>query len=201
MTTEELKELVTKANAGNHAGTVDDPIPQQLLYTKTDEDGTKKVYTVAAGIAVSGGTGSASPATDTVMGIVKLHTAITPNGAKVAIETAKSEITQGITDTVNGAIDDALADGGKLDDAIEDAIQDKIDSGEIGGGGDGSSSVVLKPGLIAPLEGAQNVSVMVQLQASEYKCLLGSIEPRKHREFVISTVSEPVSEVFKKENC
>lgn len=211
MTTEELKELAATLNAGNHAGTVEDPIPQQLLYTKTAEDGTKKVYTVAAGIAVSGGTGSASPATDTVMGIVKLtddasvdapaatgHTALTPNGAKVAIETAKSEITQGITDTVNGAIDDALADGGKLDDAIEDAIQDKIDSGEIGQGGDGSSSLVLKPGLIAPLEGAQNVSVMVQLQASEYKCLLEN-EPRKHREFVISTVSEPVSEVFKKE--
>ena len=73
MTTEELKELAATLNAGNHAGTVEDPIPQQLLYTKTAEDGTKKVYTVAAGIAVSGGTGgSASPATDTVMGIVKL---------------------------------------------------------------------------------------------------------------------------------
>ena len=213
MTTEELKELAATLNAGEHAGTVEDPIPQKLLYTRTAEDGTKKVYTPAGTIIIGGGSGgSASPATDTVMGIVKLtddasvdapaatgHTALTPNGAKVAIETAKSEITQGITDTVNGAIDDALADGGKLDDAIEDAIQDKIDSGEIGGGGDGSSSVVLKPGLIAPLEGAQNVSVMVQLQASEYKCLLGSIEPRKHREFVISTVSEPVSEVFKKE--
>ena len=71
MTSEELRELAASVRAGNHAGTVDDPIPQQLLYTKTDEDGTKKVYTVAAGIAVSGGTGSASPATDTVMGIVK----------------------------------------------------------------------------------------------------------------------------------
>ena len=213
MTSEELRELASTLNAGNHAGTVEDPIPQQLLYTKTDEDGTKKVYTVAAGIAVSGGTGTASPATDTVMGIVKLtddantdapaatgHTALTPNGAKVAIETAKSEITQGITDTVNGAIDDALADGGKLDDAIEDAIQDKIDSGEIGGGGDGSSSLVLKPGIIAPLEGAQNVSVMVQLQASAYKCLLGNEnEPRKHREFEIATVAEPSETKFTKE--
>lgn len=213
MTSEELRELASTLNAGNHAGTVEDPIPQQLLYTKTAEDGTKKVYTVAAGIAVSGGTGSASPATDTVMGIVKLtddpetnapaatgHTALTPNGAKVAIETAKSEITQGIQDSVDSAIDNALADGGKLDNAIDDAIQDKIDSGEIGGGGDGSSSLVLKPGIIAPLDGASNVSVMVQLQASAYKCLLGNEnEQRKHREFVISTVSEPVSEVFKKQ--
>ena len=213
MTTEELQKLAATYAAAEHAGTVDDPIPQQLLYTKTSEDGTKKVYTVAAGIAIGGsGTGgTANPATDTVMGIVKLtddpetdapaatgHTALTPNGAKVAIETAKSEITQGITDTVNGAIDDALADGGKLDGAIEDAIQDKIESGEIGGGGDGSSSLVLKPGIVAPLEGASNVSVMVQLQASAYKCLLEN-EQRKHREFVISTVSEPVSEVFKKE--
>ena len=199
MTSEELRKLAATLNAGNHAGTVDDPIPQQLLYTKTSEDGTKKVYTVAAGIAVggSGAPADVKHATDTVVGIVKLtddpetdapaatgYTALTPNGAKVAIETA---------------IDDALADGGKLDNAIDDAIQDKIESGEIGGGGDGSSALVVKPDIIAPLEGAQNVSVMVQLQAGEYKCLLGESEQRKHREFQIATVAEPSETKFTKE--
>ena len=262
MTTEELKELAATLNAGNHAGTVEDPIPQQLLYTKTAEDGTKKVYTVAAGIAVSGGTGSASPATDTVMGIVKLtddasvdapaatgHTAITPNGVKTIVDTSLKEMSEivkqaiadgsidealgtAIEDAINsGALDDVIQgalggdaikdaiqdaiDSGKLDEAlggaiqdavdsgvmdgiIQDAIQDAIESGEITGGGEGgSSSIVLKPGLIAPLEGAQNVSVMVQLQASDYKCLLPD-EPRKEREFVIATVSEPSSNVFVK---
>ena len=212
-----------------HAGTIEDPIPQKLIFVKRDSTGAKKVYTLGMGGTTGGSEVNVSPATDTVTGIVKLtddhnvdapaatgSIAITPNGVKVAIESAKTEITDGITDTVNGAIDDALADGGKLDtaldtaiddalqeggkldNAIEDAIQDKIESGEIGGGGDGSSSLVLKPGIVAPLEGASNVSVMVQLQASAYKCLLEN-EQRKHREFVISTVSEPVSEVFKKE--
>ena len=215
-----------------HAGTIEDPIPQKLIFVKKGSDGVKKVYTLGMG-GVTGGSGevSVSKATDTVVGIVKLtddatldapaatgYTALTPNGAKVAIETAKTEITDGITDTVNGAIDDALADGGKLDSAIDDAIKDsiadgslddaisgavddvvndKIESGEIGGSGESSSSLVLKPGIIAPLEGASNVSVMVQLQASAYKCLLES-EQRKHREFQIATVADPVTTKFTK---
>lgn len=193
-----------------HAGTIEDPIPQKLIFVQRDSTGAKKVYTLGGGGTTGGSEVSVNPATDIVTGIVKLtddHTvnapaatgsvAITPNGVKVAIESAKTEITDGITDTVNGAIDDALANGGKLDTAIDDAIQDKIESGEIGGGGDGSSSLVLKPGIVAPLEGAQNVSVMVQLQASTYKCLLES-EQRLHREFQIATVTEPVETKFTK---
>ena len=263
MTTEELKELAATLNAGEHAGTVEDPIPQKLLYTRTAEDGTKKVYTPAGTIIIGGGSGgSASPATDTVMGIVKLtddanldapaatgHTAITPNGVKTIVDTSLKEMSEivkqaiadgSIDEALGTAIEDAIASGalddviqgalsgdaikdaiqdaidsGKLDEAlggaiqdavdsgvmdgiIQDAIQDAIESGEITGGGEGgSSSIVLKPGLIAPLEGAQNVSVMVQLQASDYKCLLPD-EPRKEREFVIATVSEPSNNVFVK---
>ena len=219
-----------------HAGTIEDPIPQKLIFVKKDSTGAKKVYTLGMGGTTGGSDVNVSNASDTVVGIVKLtddatldapaatgYTALTPNGAKVAIETAKGEIVDGIQDTVNGAlddaIDDALADGGKLDTAIDEAIkdsiadgslddaisgavddvvQDKIESGEIGGGGDGSSSLVLKPGIIAPLEGASNVSVMVQLQASTFKCLLEN-EQRKHREFQIATVAEPNETKFTKE--
>lgn len=212
-----------------HAGTIEDPIPQKLIFVKKDNTGTKKVYTLGMGGTTGGSDVNVSNASDTVVGIVKLtddatldapaatgYTALTPNGAKVAIETAKNEITTGIQDSVDSAIDnalteggkldtaldsaidDALADGGKLDNAIDDAIQDKIDSGEIGQGGDGSSSLVLKPGIIAPLEGASNVSVMVQLQASAYKCLLEN-EQRLHREFQIATVTEPSETKFTKE--
>ena len=212
-----------------HAGTIEDPIPQKLIFVKKDSTGAKKVYTLGMGGTTGGSDVNVSNASDTVVGIVKLtddatldapaatgYTALTPNGAKVAIETAKNEITTGIQDSVDSAIDnalteggkldtaldsaidDALADGGKLDNAIDDAIQDKIDSGEIGQGGDGSSSLVLKPGIIAPLEGASNVSVMVQLQASIYKCLLES-EQRLHREFEIATVAEPSETKFTKE--
>ena len=212
-----------------HAGTIEDPIPQKLIFVKKDSTGAKKVYTLGMGGTTGGSDVNVSNASDTVVGIVKLtddatldapaatgYTALTPNGAKVAIETAKNEITTGIQDSVDSAIDnalteggkldtaldsaidDALADGGKLDNAIDDAIQDKIDSGEIGQGGDGSSSLVLKPGIVAPLEGASNVSVMVQLQASTYKCLLES-EQRLHREFEIATVAEPSETKFTKE--
>ena len=233
-----------------HAGTLEDPIPQKLIFLKKDSTGAKKVYTLGMGGTTGGSDVNVSNASDTVVGIVKLtddatldapaatgYTALTPNGAKVAIETAKSEITDGIQNSVDSAIDnalssggkldtaldeaidDALADGGKLDTAIDEAIkdsiadgslddaisgavddvvQDKIESGEIGGGGDGSSSLVLKPGIIAPLEGASNVSVMVQLQASTFKCLLEN-EQRKHREFQIATVAEPNETKFTKE--
>ena len=212
-----------------HAGTIEDPIPQKLIFVKKDNTGAKKVYTLGMGGTTGGSDVNVSNASDTVVGIVKLtddatldapaatgYTALTPNGAKIAIETAKNEITTGIQDSVNSAIDnalteggkldtaldsaidDALADGGKLDNAIDDAIQDKIDSGEIGQGGDGSSSLVLKPGIIAPLESASNVSVMVQLQASTFKCLLEN-EQRKHREFQIATVTEPSETKFTKE--
>ena len=218
-----------------HAGTIEDPIPQKLIFVKKDSTGVKKVYTLGMG-GVTGGTGevSVSKATDTVVGIVKLtddatldapaatgYTALTPNGAKVAIETAKTEITDGITDTVNGAIDDALADGGKLDSAIDDAIKDsiadgslddaisgavddvvndKIESGEIGGGGSEASTLVVKPEIITPTEGAVNVASLPTLQASAFKCLL-TTETRLHREFELNTVTPDASVITKQVNA
>ena len=145
-----------------HAGTIEDPIPQKLIFVKKDSTGAKKVYTLGMGGTTGGSDVNVSNASDTVVGIVKLtddatldapaatgYTALTPNGAKVAIETAKGEIVDGIQDTVNGAlddaIDDALADGGKLDNAIDEAIQDKIESGEIGAGSGEASTLVVKP--------------------------------------------------------
>ena len=220
-----------------HAGTIEDPIPQKLIFVKKDSTGAKKVYTLGMGGVSTGGSGSVSvsPATDVVTGIVKLtddhnvdapaargSIAITPNGVKVAIESAKTEITDGITDTVNGAIDDALADGGKLDSAIDDAIKDsiadgslddaisgavddvvndKIESGEIGGAGSGEvSTLVVKPEIITPTEGAVNVASLPTLQASAFKCLL-TTEIRLHREFELNTVTPDASVVTKQVNA
>lgn len=170
MTTEELKELAATLNAGNHAGTVEDPIPQQLLYTKTAEDGTKKVYTVAAGIAVSGGTGSASPATDTVMGIVKLtddasvdapaatgSIAMTPNGVKTYVETK-----------------------------AEETLQQAKDYTDQNAGGGGTLGYVVTPTITTPTDSATNVSTLPTIAATPYKNVFGTEDPRAHRVFQVS---------------
>ena len=179
-----------------HAGTIEDPIPQKLIFVKKDSTGAKKVYTLGMG-GVTGGTGevSVSKATDTVVGIVKLtddatldapaatgYTALTPNGAKVAIETAKGEITDNIKDTV------------------DEAIQDKIESGEIGAGSGEASTLVVKPEIITPTEGAVNVASLPTLQASAFKCLL-TTETRLHREFELNTVTPDASVVAKQVNA
>ena len=200
-----------------HAGTIEDPIPQKLIFVKKDNTGAKKVYTLGMGGTSGGSDVSVSNASDTVVGIVKLtddatldapaatgYTALTPNGAKVAIETAKGEIVEGIQDTVNGAlddaIDDALADGGKLDTAIDEAIQDKIESGEIGAGSGEASTLVVKPEIITPTEGAINVASLPTLQASAFKCLL-TTETRLHREFELNTVTPDASVLTKQVNA
>ena len=200
-----------------HAGTIEDPIPQKLIFAKTDSTGVKKVYTLGMGGTTGSSDVNVSNASNTVVGIVKLtddatldapaatgYTALTPNGAKVAIETAKGEIVDGIQDTVNGAlddaIDDALADGGKLDAAIDDAIQDKIESGEIGAGSGEASTLVVKPEIITPTEGAVNVASLPTLQASAFKCLL-TTETRLHREFELNTVIPDASVLTKQVNA
>ena len=171
MTSEELRELASTLNAGNHAGTVEDPIPQQLLYTKTAEDGTKKVYTVAAGIAVSGGTGgSASPATDTVMGIVKLtddasvdapaatgSIAMTPNGVKTYVETK-----------------------------AEETLQQAKDYTDQNAGGGGTLGYVVTPTITTPTDSATNVSTLPTISATPYKNVFGAEDPRAHRVFQVS---------------
>lgn len=201
-----------------HAGTLEDPIPQKIVFVKKDSTGAKKVYTLGMSGTIGGSSDvNVSNASDTVVGIVKLtddatldapaatgYTALTPNGAKVAIETAKGEIVDGIQDTVNGAlddaIDDALADGGKLDTAIDDAIQDKIESGEIGAGSGEASTLVVKPEIITPTEGAVNVASLPTLQATAFKCLL-TTETRLHREFELNTVTPDASVVTKQVNA
>lgn len=179
-----------------HAGTLEDPIPQKLIFVKKDNTGAKKVYTLGmGGTTESAGDVSVSNATDTVVGIVKLtddatldapaatgYTALTPNGAKVAIETAKSEITDGIKDTV------------------DEAIQDKIESGEIGAGGGEASTLVVKPEIITPTEGAVNVASLPTLQATAFKCLL-TTETRLHREFELNTVTPDTSVLTKQVNA
>lgn len=179
-----------------HAGTLEDPIPQKLIFKKRNSTGAMKIYTLGmGGTTGSAGDVSVSKATDTVVGIVKLtddatldapaatgYTALTPNGAKVAIETAKGEITDGIKDTV------------------DEAIQDKIESGEIGTGGGEASTLVVKPEIITPTEGAVNVASLPTLQATTFKCLL-TTETRLHREFELNTVTPDVSVLTKQVNA
>lgn len=181
-----------------HAGTIEDPIPQKLIFVKKDSTGAKKVYTLGMGGTTGGSDVNVSNASDTVVGIVKLtddatldapaatgYTALTPNGAKVAIETAKGEIVDGIQDSVNSAIDDALADGGRLDTAINEAIQDKIDNGEIGGG---TMAYVLTPTITTPANDATNISTLLTIAATAYRNVFET-DARQHRVFQVASDS------------
>lgn len=166
-----------------HAGTIEDPIPQKLIFVKKDGTGAKKVYTLGMGGTTGGSDVNVSNASDTVVGIVKLtddantdapaatgYTALTPNGAKVAIETAKTEITQGIRDT------------------IDEAIQDKIDSGEIGPGGGGTMAYVLTPTITTPDNDATNVSTLPTIVATAYRNVFED-DARQHRVFQVASDS------------
>lgn len=166
-----------------HAGTIEDPIPQKLIFVKKDGTGAKKVYTLGMGGTTGGSEVNVSNASDTVVGIVKLtddantdapaatgYTALTPNGAKVAIETAKTEITEGIRDTV------------------DEAIQDKIDSGEIGPGGGGTMAYVLTPTITTPDNDATNVSTLPTIVATAYRNVFED-DARQHRVFQVASDS------------
>ena len=163
MTSEELRELAATLNAGNHAGTVDDPIPQQLLYTKTSEDGTKKVYTVAAGIAVGGSGAPASDATDTVKGINKLSDAIDSD----------LDAATGVTAATPKAVKLALAEAKRYTD-------------ENGGGG-GTLGYVVTPTITTPAQDATNVSTLPTIAATPYKNVFGTEDPRAHRVFQVAS--------------
>lgn len=126
MTQEELQKTVSTLAAGTpvqHAGTLDDPIPQQLLYAKTGKDGVKKIYTVAAGVTIAGGgvITNINNATDTDKGVTFLSdaidsdaaaadgfTAATPKAVKTALEEAKTyannKTVGDATDTVKGIV-------------------------------------------------------------------------------------------------
>ena len=165
MTSEELRNLAATLNAGNHAGTVDDPIPQQLLYTKTSEDGTKKVYTVAAGIAVGGSGAPAADATDTVKGINKLSDAIDSD----------LDAATGVTAATPKAVKLALAEAKRYTD-------------ENGGGG-GTLGYVVTPTITTPAHDATNVSTLPTIAATPYKNVFGTEDPRAHRVFQVASDS------------
>lgn len=166
-----------------HAGTIEDPIPQKLIFVKKDNTGAKKVYTLGMGGTTGGNDVNVSNASDTVVGIVKLtddatldapaatgYTALTPNGAKIAIETAKSEINQGIRDTV------------------DEVIQDKIDSGEIGPGDGGTMAYVLTPTITTPTHDATNISTLPTIAATVYRNVFET-DARQHRVFQVASDS------------
>lgn len=126
MTQEELQKTVSTLADGTpvqHAGTLDDPIPQQLLYAKTGKDGVKKIYTVAAGVTIAGGgvITNINNATDKDKGVTFLSdaidsdaaaadgfTAATPKAVKTALEEAKTyannKTVGNATDTVKGIV-------------------------------------------------------------------------------------------------
>ena len=135
-------------------------------------------------------------------------TAVTPAYNKVYVDTqvnrfkqeAKDEILEEVGPVVDEKIETAIGevqDG--IDNKVDQAIQDKIENGEIGGGG-GSSTLVLKPEIITPTEGASNVASLPTLQASAFKCLLAT-ETRLHREFELNTVTPDANVVTKQVNA
>lgn len=164
MTTEDLMKLQARA-AADHAGTVDDPIPQQLLYTKTAEDGTKKVYTVAAGIAIGdGGTADVKDATDTVKGINMLSDAIDSD----------LDAASGVTAATPKAVKLALAEAKRYTD-------------ENSGGG-GTMAYVLTPTITTPAHDATNISTLPTIAASAYRNVFET-DVRQHRVFQVASDS------------
>ena len=172
------------ADNTQHAGTVADPIPQQILFTKTAEDGTKKVYTIAAGISVSGGGGATvdvKDATDTVKGINFLSdatdselnaatgkTAATPLAVKQSLDTAKH-----YTDT-------------KASETLAEAKQ--YTDQHAGGGG--SMSYVVTPKIITPTHEATNVSTLLTIVGNEYLNVFQSEDPRAYRIFQVAPTED-----------
>ena len=182
-----------------HAGTIEDPIPQKLIFVKRDSTGAKKVYTLGMGGTTGGSEVSVSPATDIVTGIVKLtddynvdapaatgSIAMTPNGVKASIEVVKTEITTTIGTKVDQALQDAIQDG-SLDDAIngavEEVVQDKIDSGEITGGD--TMNYVVTPTITTPTANQTGVSTLPTIAATPYKNVFED-DARNYRIFQIA---------------
>lgn len=164
MTTEELKKIAATYAAADHAGTVDDPIPQQLLYTKTAEDGTKKVYTVAAGVTISGGTGKVNDATNLVKGVNMLSDAIDSD----------LDAATGVTAATPKAVKLALAEAKRYTD-------------ENGGGG-GSMAYVLTPTITTPAHDATNISTLPTIAATAYRNVFED-DARQHRVFQVASDS------------
>lgn len=182
-----------------HAGTIEDPIPQKLIFVQRDSTGAKKVYTLGMGGTTGGSEVSVNPATDIVTGIVKLtddmnvnapaatgSVAMTPNGVKASIEAAKSEVSTTIDSKVDQALQDAIQDG-SLNDAItgavEDVVQDKIDSGEITGGD--TMNYVVTPTITTPTANQTGVSTLPTVAASPYKNVFED-DARNYRVFQIA---------------
>ena len=216
MTTEELKKIAATYAAADHAGTVDDPIPQQLLYTKTAEDGTKKVYTVAAGVTISsGGTGSVNDATNLVKGVTMLSdavdsdknaasgvTAATPLAVKNALAEAKA-----YTDTHAGTSADAT-DAVKGINMLSDAIDSDLDAAtgvtaatpkavklalaeakrytDENGGSGGTLAYVLTPTITTPAHDATNISTLPTIVATAYRNVFED-DARQHRVFQVAS--------------
>ena len=179
MTTEELKELAATLNAGNHAGTVEDPIPQQLLYTKTAEDGTKKVYTVAAGIAIGdGGTANVKDATDTVKGIAMLSDAVDSD----------KNAASGVTAATPLAVKQSIAAAKEYTDtkAQETLAAAKQYTDQNAGGG--ALAYVLTPTITTPAHDATNISTLPTIAATAYRNVFED-DARQHRVFQVASDS------------
>ena len=106
------------------------------------------------------------------------------------VETAVGKVQDEIDNKIDQAVDtakDSFTDS--MQDSIDQAIQDKIESGEIGGGGSGDSSLVVTPTLLAPADGDVNVSTVPTLKATAYLNVLET-DPRLYRSFeVVNTAN------------
>lgn len=178
MTTEDLMKLQARA-AADHAGTVEDPIPQQLLYTKTAEDGTKKVYTVAAGIAIGdGGTANVKDATDTVKGINMLSDAIDSD----------LDAATGVTAATPKAVKQSIAAAKEYTDtkAQETLAAAKQYTDQNAGGG--TLAYVLTPTITTPAHDATNISTLPTIVATAYRNVFED-DARQHRVFQVASDS------------
>lgn len=168
------------ADPHTHAGTIDDPIPQRLLYKKKDG----KVYTVASS-NTGGGNVDIKDANESTKGVNKLSDSITSTadaatGVTAATPLAVKYVHEKVTQVeeevkkVNVQIKqhtDTLTDHGNRIDALEKS--------------GGNASIVLMPKITAPAQYETNVLTTFTITGSAYQTLLES-DKRKHRRFEAS---------------
>lgn len=175
------------ANQSQHAGTIEDPIPQRLLYKKGD-----KVYTVATGPSTSGPTTDVVEATDTRKGIAKLSDSITSTSdAATGVTAATPLAVKYVNDKVTAA-EEKNAEQDKKLESVDKTLTDqggRLDALEAGGSGGGGMSYVVTPKILTPTNGAVGQNTKITITGSGYENVFPT-DARKHRIFELAKAKD-----------
>lgn len=184
------------ADPHTHAGTIDDPIPQRLLYKKKDG----KVYTVASS-NTGGGNVDIKDANESTKGVNKLSDSITSTAdAATGVTAATPLAVKYVNDKVT-AVEEKNTEQDTLLQQHGSSLTDhegRIDALEAGGSGGGMSYVVT-PKVLTPANGAVGQNSPITVTGSGYENVFPS-DLRKHRIFELSTTQDFSTKLETKED-